>query len=94
LSKCIFIYLKILLSIFQTGTLTEDGLDMWGVLPVEDGQFIDPCHNVHELKPDSTLPLAMAACQSLTIINRELMGDPLDIKVKLKDFAKTLIITV
>lgn len=54
---------------------------MWGVLPVEDGQFAEPCHNVNELGPTSHLPLAMASCQSLTLINRELLGDPLDIKV-------------
>ncbi|XP_059479113.1 polyamine-transporting ATPase 13A3-like isoform X2 [Neocloeon triangulifer] len=65
----------------KTGTLTEDGLDMWGVLPVEGGQFSDPCHNVEELKQSSTLPLAMAACQSLTLINNEIMGDPLDLKM-------------
>jgi len=66
----------------QTGTLTEDGLDMWGVLPVEDGQFAEPCHNVTDLRQTSHLPLAMASCQTLTLINKELMGDPLDIKVK------------
>ncbi|XP_065334220.1 polyamine-transporting ATPase 13A3-like [Cloeon dipterum] len=64
----------------KTGTLTEDGLDMWGVLPVENGQFTDPCHDAGELKASSNLPLAMAACQSLTLINNEIMGDPLDLK--------------
>jgi hypothetical protein len=52
------------------------------VLPVEDGQFAEPCHNVTDLRQTSHLPLAMASCQTLTLINKELMGDPLDIKVK------------
>ena len=69
----------------QTGTLTEDGLDMWGVVPVSNATsppllarpHRDPRHlnDLHELK------IGMASCHSLTLLNGELAGDPLDLKV-------------
>ncbi|GFN76982.1 cation-transporting ATPase, partial [Plakobranchus ocellatus] len=62
----------------KTGTLTEDGLDMWGVVPVEQASF------KHHIPDPSTLqrgPLivCLATCHSLTIIDGELSGDPLDL---------------
>ncbi|CAL1530484.1 unnamed protein product [Lymnaea stagnalis] len=62
----------------KTGTLTEDGLDMHGVVKVEKSKF-DPM-----IKDMSQLPIgpfltAMACCHSLTIIEKEIMGDPLDL---------------
>ncbi|XP_071500491.1 polyamine-transporting ATPase 13A3-like [Diadema antillarum] len=64
----------------KTGTLTEDSLDMWGVVPVEEKMFLPP------VKTASTLPrgpflAAMATCHSLTRIEGELVGDPLDLKM-------------
>lgn len=70
---------------FQTGTLTEDGLDMWGVVPVSPATA-PPClgaplrdprklNDLHELK------IGMATCHSLTLLDDELCGDPLDLKV-------------
>ncbi|XP_012945191.1 probable cation-transporting ATPase 13A3 [Aplysia californica] len=62
----------------KTGTLTEDGLDMWGVVPVEEHKFR------HHVSDPSTLPrcpllVGLASCHSLTIIDGELSGDPLDL---------------
>ena len=71
-----------LLFFFQTGTLTEDGLDMWGVIPVgEDRKFEAVVRNPSELPPERHFTIAMATCHSLTIIENELVGDPLDLKM-------------
>lgn len=69
----------------QTGTLTEEGLDMWGVVAVSSATsppllgraHRDPrkLNDIHELK------IGMASCHSLTLLHGELAGDPLDLKV-------------
>ncbi|XP_037876977.1 polyamine-transporting ATPase 13A3 isoform X1 [Bombyx mori] len=69
----------------KTGTLTEDGLDMWGVVPVSaatDPPMLgrpqrDPAliNDLHDLK------MGMAVCHSLTLLDGELAGDPLDLKM-------------
>ncbi|XP_071379354.1 polyamine-transporting ATPase 13A3-like [Centroberyx affinis] len=66
----------------KTGTLTEDGLDLWGIQRVEDGSFSPP---EAEAAKDSLVNTAfvacMATCHSLTKIEGELSGDPLDLKM-------------
>ncbi|GFG36797.1 hypothetical protein Cfor_08636 [Coptotermes formosanus] len=64
----------------KTGTLTEDGLDMWGVLPVEERRFKVAVKDTTQLKREP-LQLGMASCHSLTLINGALSGDPLDVKM-------------
>ncbi|CAH0731621.1 unnamed protein product, partial [Brenthis ino] len=69
----------------KTGTLTEDGMDMWGVVPVSAASSPpllarpqrDPkrMNDLHELK------IGMACCHSLTLLDGELAGDPLDLKM-------------
>ncbi|XP_026077341.1 probable cation-transporting ATPase 13A3 isoform X1 [Carassius auratus] len=66
----------------KTGTLTEDGLDMWGIQRVEDGRF----HHSEEKADDKSLVTTkfvscMATCHSLTKIEGQLSGDPLDLKM-------------
>uniref|UniRef100_A0A673K3P9 Probable cation-transporting ATPase 13A3 n=1 Tax=Sinocyclocheilus rhinocerous TaxID=307959 RepID=A0A673K3P9_9TELE len=66
----------------KTGTLTEDGLDMWGIQRVEDGRF----HHSEEKADDKSLfttkfVSCMATCHSLTKIEGQLSGDPLDLKM-------------
>jgi magnesium-transporting ATPase (P-type) len=65
----------------QTGTLTEDGLDMWGVLPVAERRFQVGVNDVTQLGREPLL-LGMASCHSLTLIDGALSGDPLDVKVR------------
>ncbi|CAL8324964.1 unnamed protein product [Arctogadus glacialis] len=66
----------------KTGTLTEDGLDLWGVQRAEHGRFspaeFDPSKESLVLTP---FVVCMASCHSLTNINGELSGDPLDLKM-------------
>lgn len=64
----------------KTGTLTEDGLDMWGVVTVSDKKFQLPNKNVASLSLDQVL-IGMVSCHSITIIDGQLIGDPLDLKM-------------
>ncbi|XP_068196725.1 polyamine-transporting ATPase 13A3-like [Antennarius striatus] len=66
----------------KTGTLTEDGLDLWGVHRAEDGSFSPPERSAANTSmADSAFTSCMAACHSLTRIQGELSGDPLDLKM-------------
>ncbi|KAE8752294.1 hypothetical protein FOCC_FOCC001087 [Frankliniella occidentalis] len=65
----------------KTGTLTEDGMDMWGVVPVRNNHFHIPVKEVDSLEVDDELCRAMVTCHSLTIIDGKLSGDPLDLKM-------------
>ncbi|XP_078615049.1 polyamine-transporting ATPase 13A3-like isoform X2 [Branchiostoma floridae x Branchiostoma japonicum] len=60
----------------KTGTLTEDGLDLWGVVPAD----MSVVKNAADL-PRGALLAAMASCHSLTLIEGEMTGDPLDLKM-------------
>ncbi|KAK1168416.1 putative cation-transporting ATPase 13A3 isoform X2 [Acipenser oxyrinchus oxyrinchus] len=66
----------------KTGTLTEDGLDLWGIQMVENSSFL--LSETHACKEDlvkSQFVACMATCHSLTKIEGELSGDPLDLKM-------------
>ncbi|KAM4629657.1 polyamine-transporting ATPase 13A3 isoform 2-T2 [Polymixia lowei] len=66
----------------KTGTLTEDGLDLWGVQRVENGSFHLSEENAYkEALVKSQFVACMATCHSLTKIEGELSGDPLDLKM-------------
>ncbi|XP_008285779.1 probable cation-transporting ATPase 13A3 [Stegastes partitus] len=66
----------------KTGTLTEDGLDMWGVQRVENGSFHLSEENAYkENLVKSQFVACMATCHSLTKIEGQLSGDPLDLKM-------------
>ncbi|KAL0810077.1 hypothetical protein ABMA28_010891 [Loxostege sticticalis] len=69
----------------KTGTLTEDGLDMWGVVPVSPAtsppRLGRPQRDPRTLNDLHSLKIGMAACHSLTLLGGELAGDPLDLKM-------------
>lgn len=64
----------------KTGTLTEDGLDMWGVVSVSDGKFQLPIKDIASLSLSEVL-IGMVTCHGITIIDNQLVGDPLDLKM-------------
>ena len=64
----------------KTGTLTENGLDYFGTLLVDSGQFIG-CNRDLAHFVDHKAIHCMATCHSLTIIDGEVTGDPLDVKM-------------
>ncbi|XP_062562628.1 polyamine-transporting ATPase 13A3 [Armigeres subalbatus] len=66
----------------KTGTLTEDGLDMWGVLPKDStNNFQIPLTQINRLPMTEHLLSGMVTCHSITFVNGEMRGDPLDLKI-------------
>nr|XP_033814861.1 probable cation-transporting ATPase 13A4 isoform X2 [Geotrypetes seraphini] len=66
----------------KTGTLTEDGLDLWGVSPSGGNCFL----KVHKFSSGKDLPWGpllgvMASCHSLIVLDGQIQGDPLDLKM-------------
>lgn len=66
----------------KTGTLTEDDLSFAEVLPIrsDTNEFGSPLTSIDELEV-SPLLICLASCHSLTILNGEIVGDPLDLKM-------------
>lgn len=54
---------------------------MWGVVPVKEKMLMDPIRDIAELQSESLHLHGMATCHSITIIEDQLQGDPLDVKV-------------
>merc|ERR1711892_456657 len=77
----------------KTGTITEDGMDMWGALPVQNGLasfhgdggkeviWEGAVQDISCMDSDSLMVLGMATCHELNIIGGEMRGDPLDEKM-------------
>ncbi|XP_077572941.1 polyamine-transporting ATPase 13A3 isoform X2 [Stigmatopora nigra] len=66
----------------KTGTLTEDGLDLWGVQRIEHGSFQQTDEKASKGSlVKSQFVACMATCHSLTKIEGQLSGDPLDLKM-------------
>lgn len=64
----------------QTGTLTEDGLDVMGVVPLKGQEFLPLVSEPHHL-PVGPLLRALAACHTLSRLRDTLVGDPMDLKM-------------
>lgn len=54
---------------------------MWGVLPICGDILSNPIKNIEELLGNSPLLHGMTTCHSITVIEDQLQGDPLDVKV-------------
>ncbi|XP_022903351.2 polyamine-transporting ATPase 13A3-like [Onthophagus taurus] len=65
----------------KTGTLTNDGLDLSSIVPSDNATFLNPIPNPLLLDLKSPLLQGMATCHSLTRINDEITGDPLDLNM-------------
>lgn len=75
----------------KTGTITTEGLDLYGVHPLEDTEFsdmiveesvTDALTDVKSLPEKKKMLLySMASCHALTYVNFELVGDPLEVKI-------------
>jgi cation-transporting ATPase 13A3/4/5 len=79
----------------KTGTITEDGMDMWGVVPTGLGlasatkddappkvaEFAKPFQKVPSLPAHSNMIVGMAICHELNKIEGSVMGDPLEEKI-------------
>lgn len=65
---------------FQTGTLTEEGLDVWGVMEVSGTGFAELVPDPQVLPPGLMLS-ALASCHSLALLGGQPLGDPLELKM-------------
>jgi len=71
----------------KTGTLTEDGLDVLGARTVDPatGQFSELHQTVEEIPTTEQGPLpllhALTTCHNLKVVDGEVIGDPLDVKM-------------
>ncbi|KKK26723.1 putative P-type ATPase [Aspergillus rambellii] len=79
----------------KTGTLTEDGLDVLGVRIMNQNQRLSDllsdisskpitalsAESMDDFKNYNTIIRIMATCHSLRVVDGELLGDPLDVKM-------------
>ncbi|KAM5126354.1 polyamine-transporting ATPase 13A2, partial [Mantella aurantiaca] len=64
----------------KTGTLTEEGLDVWGVVPLENTNFLPITHDPHSL-PEGHLLYSLTSCHSITLLSGHPIGDLMDLKM-------------
>ncbi|NXH54570.1 AT132 ATPase, partial [Rhabdornis inornatus] len=64
----------------KTGTLTQEGLDVWGVVPLEQQRFLPMVHEPRCL-PAGALLYALATCHTVSPLRGQLVGDPVDLKM-------------
>ncbi|NWJ12226.1 AT132 ATPase, partial [Crypturellus undulatus] len=64
----------------KTGTLTEEGLDVWGVVPLDGDRFLPIVHEPRCL-PDGPLLYCLAACHTISLLRAQPIGDPVDLKM-------------
>ncbi|NXL39274.1 AT132 ATPase, partial [Glaucidium brasilianum] len=64
----------------KTGTLTEEGLDVWGVVPLENNHFMPLIHEPRCL-PAGPLLYSLAACHTVSLLRAQPIGDPVDLKM-------------
>ncbi|NXQ79817.1 AT132 ATPase, partial [Nyctibius grandis] len=64
----------------KTGTLTEEGLDVWGVVPLENNHFMPIVHEPRRL-PAGPLLYSLAACHTVSLLHAQPIGDPVDLKM-------------
>ncbi|XP_062821708.1 polyamine-transporting ATPase 13A2 isoform X2 [Anolis carolinensis] len=64
----------------KTGTLTEDGLDVWGAVPVEEASFLPLEPDLRRLPPGPLLR-CLASCHALALLGGQPLGDPVDLRM-------------
>ncbi|EGO26058.1 Ca-transporting ATPase [Serpula lacrymans var. lacrymans S7.9] len=70
----------------KTGTLTEDGLDILGVRSLDRnahrfGELINNVHDLPSSRDRAGFLHALATCHSLKMVDQQIIGDPLDVKM-------------
>ncbi|NXS58360.1 AT132 ATPase, partial [Brachypteracias leptosomus] len=64
----------------KTGTLTEEGLDVWGVVPLQNNLFMPIIHEPRCLPPGPLL-YSLATCHTVSLLRAQPIGDPVDLKM-------------
>lgn len=65
---------------FQTGTLTEEGLDVWGVMEGGPDGFSEMVPDPR-LLPHGHMLSGLACCHTVTLFKDQPLGDPLELKM-------------
>lgn len=70
----------------KTGTLTEDGLDILGIRGLDRssprfGELLEDVHDLPLGAGKATFLHALATCHSLKLVDGQVIGDPLDVKM-------------
>lgn len=70
----------------KTGTLTEDGLDILGIRGLDRteqqfGELVSDIHDLPQGRSKANFLHALATCHSLKMVDGEVIGDPLDVKM-------------
>lgn len=65
----------------KTGTLTEDVVDVEEVLHANRTTFHEPVQDIEGLEDVDTLKQCLAACHSLKMLNEQLIGDDMEVKL-------------
>ncbi|KAI0028394.1 P-type ATPase [Vararia minispora EC-137] len=70
----------------KTGTLTEDGLDILGVRGIDRsgkrfGELLDDVHDIPLGRDKAAFLYALATCHQLKVVDGDVIGDPLDVKM-------------
>jgi cation-transporting P-type ATPase 13A2 len=70
----------------KTGTLTEDDLDILGVRGLDRyghqfGELISDVHDLPQVLNKTSFLYGLATCHSLKMVDGNVMGDPLDLKM-------------
>lgn len=65
---------------FQTGTLTEEGLDVWGVMEGGPTGFSEMVPEPR-LLPHGHMLSSLACCHTVTLFQGQHLGDPLELKM-------------
>lgn len=66
--------------LFQTGTLTEEGLDVWGVMEGGPAGFSEMVPDPR-LLPHGHMLSGLACCHTVTLFKDQPLGDPLELKM-------------
>ena len=72
-------FIRVLLFL-QTGTLTEDGMDVWGVMEGGPAGFSELVPDPRLLPPGPMLS-GLACCHTVTLLQGQPLGDPLELKM-------------
>ncbi|TDH67821.1 hypothetical protein CCR75_006788 [Bremia lactucae] len=66
----------------KTGTITKEGLDFRGCVPVSDSrEFLSECQDMTDGSLSSKMTFALASCHAIGSLNGELVGNEVEVKM-------------
>jgi cation-transporting ATPase 13A3/4/5 len=65
----------------KTGTITKEGLDFRGCVPIDKNAFVSEVNNVTSKELNSHMKFALASCHAVGSLNGELVGNQVEVKM-------------